>query len=88
MNRVLFVGRHGAAAAALRGDACFDGPEPPEAVVEALEEEGVEPARRATDAELVVDTDEWGLPEPAGLCLEEARELLATLRSRLAGLPA
>jgi hypothetical protein len=88
MTRLLFVGRHAAAAAALHGDACFDGPEPPEAVVEALEEADLELPRRGTDADRVVDTDGWGLPAPAGLCLEEARELLATLRLRLADLPA
>jgi hypothetical protein len=87
MTRVLFVGAHAAAAAALRGDARFDGPVPPDAVVEALEEAGAGVPGRGTQGELVVDTDEWGLPEPVGLCLEEARELLATLRRRLAQMP-
>lgn len=87
MTRVLFVGRHGAAAAALHGDACFDGPEPPDAVVEALEEADAPVPRRGADGDVVVDTDLWGLPEPAGLCLEEARELLSTLRLRLDELP-
>jgi hypothetical protein len=87
MTRVLFVGAHGAAAAALCGNARFDGPAPAEAVVEALEEAGAGVPRRGTQGEPVVDTDEWGLPEPVALCLEEARELLATLRLRLAQMP-
>jgi hypothetical protein len=87
MTRVLFVGAHGAAAAALLDDARFDGPSPPEAIVEALEEAGAGVPRRGTTGDLVVDTDDWGLPEPVGLCLEEAREVLATVRGRLAALP-
>ena len=89
MTRVCFLGSHGAAAAALRGDARFDGPEPPEAVAEALEELGAPAPRRTAgaDGELVVDTDAWGLPEPVGLCLEEARELVASLRRRIEELP-
>lgn len=88
MTPLHFVGVHAAAAAALSGDgASFDGPAPPEAVAEALEEAGVAPApRTATARDTVVDTDVWGLPEPVGLCLEEARELCAAIRLRLADL--
>ena len=84
---VLFTGTHGAAAAALHGDARFDGPDAPDAVADALEEAGVTPAARAPSGEPVVDTDAWGLPEPVGLCLEEARELVAAIRRRVAELP-
>lgn len=90
MTPLHFVGVHAAAAAALRGDgASFEGPTPPEAVAEALEEAGVAPAVRtaAPAPDAVVDTDAWGLPEPVGLCLEEARELCAAIRLRLADLP-
>jgi hypothetical protein len=87
MTRVLFRGVHGAAAAALQRGASFDGPEPPEAVLEALEEAGAVVPGRGTTADLVVDTDDWGLPEPVGLCVEEARELVTTLRRRIAELP-
>jgi hypothetical protein len=31
---------------------------------------------------VVVDTGAWQLPEPVGLCLEEARELLAAIAER------
>jgi hypothetical protein len=87
MSTPHFVGVHAAAAAALHGGgASFDGPEPPEAVVEALEEAGVEPAPRAPAAGGAVDTDAWGLPEPVGLCLEEARELCDAIRRRIAEL--
>jgi 8-oxo-dGTP pyrophosphatase MutT (NUDIX family) len=84
MTRVLFVGVHAAAAAALVPAAAYDGPSPPVAVREALEEAGVDPApARPWDwAEVVVDTDAWQLPEPVGLCLEEARELLAAIAER------
>ena len=90
MTRVHFVGVHAAAAAALLGDgATYDGPEPPEAVAEALDELEVGPAPRAAARpdERVVDTAAWGLPEPVGLCLEEARELCAAIRLRLDVLP-
>jgi hypothetical protein len=84
MTRLLFVGAHAAAAAALVPPAGYDGPEAPDAVREALEEAGVERARRRPRdwADLVVDTDAWQLPEPVGLCLEEARELLAAIAER------
>lgn len=92
MARVLFTGAHAAAAAALYaragGTAVFDGPAPPDAVVEALEEVDVPPAPHAggDSADVVVDTSEWGLPEPVGLCLEEARELREVLDARVAEL--
>jgi hypothetical protein len=91
MTRLLFVGPHAAAAAALcvraGRDAAFSGQAPPDAVVEALEEAGVSPAARADHAptDVVVDTGEWGLPEPVGLCLEEARELRDVIDARVAG---
>ncbi|HZT85623.1 MAG TPA: hypothetical protein VE984_09420 [Gaiellaceae bacterium] len=37
--------------------------------------------------DVVVDTDAWSLPDPAGLCLEEIRELRAVIENRLASLP-
>jgi hypothetical protein len=87
MPRVLFVGAHAAAAAALYGrGAAYAGPEPEEAVLEALEEADVPPAQPATEGDAVVDTDAWGLAEPVGLCLEEARELRAVIERRLAEL--
>jgi len=67
-----------------------------EAVVEALEEidvdcSGRRPRALTQDdldwADLVVDTGEWGLPEPVGLCLEEVRELRAEIERRVAQLP-
>jgi arsenate reductase len=67
-----------------------------EAVVEALEEIGIDTSgwrpRKLTNADLewadlVVDVDEWGLAEPVGLCLEEVRELRAEIERRVAGLP-
>jgi hypothetical protein len=89
MTRVLFVGAHGALAAALRGGA-FVGPLPEDAVVEAVEELDVPFPPRVDGPEpgdLVVDTDSWGLPEPVGLCLEEARELRAVVEQRVSSLP-
>ena len=89
MTRVLFVGAHGALAAALRRGAVFAGPAPEEAVAEAIDELEV-PFPRRVDApspgDVVVDTDAWGLPEPAGLCLEEVRELRTVLGDRVASL--
>jgi hypothetical protein len=83
MTGAHFVGAHGAAAAALAGaGATYDGPSPQQAVVEALEEAGLAVPARAPGA-AGVDTDAWGLAEPAGLCLEEARELLAQIARRL-----
>jgi len=107
MTRVLFVGVHNAGASQLAqglyelrgGEARSAGTEPadevPEAVVEALEEVGVDmsgrqPQRLTQDdldwADLVVDTREWGLAEPVGLCLEEVRELRADVERRVAAL--
>jgi len=86
-DSVVFVGAHGALAAALRGDV-FAGPAPAEAVVEAIEELGVPfPRRVAVPApdDPVVDTDAWNLPDPVGLCLEEVRELRSVIESRVAG---
>ncbi|HEY3551978.1 MAG TPA: hypothetical protein VGK69_13080 [Gaiellaceae bacterium] len=88
MTRV-FVGGHGALAAALSGGR-FVGPAPEEAVVEAIEELDVPfPPRVDSPApgDLVVDTDSWNLPDPVGLCLEEVRELRAVIESRVASLP-
>jgi arsenate reductase len=81
-----------------------------EAVVEALEEVGVDVSGRTpkaierTDvewADIVVTMGcgdacpvlpgkeyvEWNLPDPAGLCLEEVRELRAVIEDRVASLP-
>lgn len=89
MSRIVFVGGHGALAAAMGGGA-FVGPAPEEAVVEAIEELDV-PFPRHLDApatgDVVVDTDDWNLPDPVGLCLEEVRELRAAIESRVASLP-
>lgn len=94
MIRLLFVGSHAAAAAALCArsgrSAAFAGGPAPDAVVEALEEIGVPPAPRAEPdeaAELVVDTSTWNLPDPVGLCLEEARELREVIEARVSELP-
>ena len=89
MTRVLFVGRHGALAAALRR-AAFVGPTPEQAVVEVIEELDVPfPPRVDSPApgDAVIDTDVWNLPDPAGLCLEEVRELRAAIEGRVASLP-
>ena len=89
MTRVVFVGAHGAPAAALARGA-FVGPEPEEAVAEAIDELAVPfPPRLVAPApeDVVVDTDVWGLPEPVGLCLEEVRELLAVIEQRVTSLP-
>jgi len=89
MNRVLFVGGHGALAAALRGGA-FVGQVPDEAVIEAIEDLDLPFPRRADAAapdDVVVDTDAWNLPDPAGLCLEEVRELRAVIEQRVSSLP-
>jgi arsenate reductase (thioredoxin) len=81
-----------------------------EAVVEALEEVGIDVSARvprALDredvewADLVVTMGcgdacpvlpgktylDWNLPDPAGLCLEEVRELRAVIEKRVASLP-
>lgn len=88
MTRV-FVGVHGALAAAL-GGGTFVGVEPEGAVAEAIDELAV-PLPPRVDApapgDRVVDTDAWGLPEPVGLCLEEVRELRAVIEQRVSSLP-
>jgi arsenate reductase (thioredoxin) len=81
-----------------------------EAVVEALEEIGIDVSGRAPRrleredvewAELVVTMGcgdacpvlpgkeyvDWNLPDPAGLCLEEVRELRAVIEQRVSSLP-
>jgi hypothetical protein len=86
MTRILFVGAHAAAAAAFVPGAGYDGPEPPDAILDALDEAGVGVPPRATGGDVVVDTDAWNLPEPVGLCLEEARELRTEIERRVAEL--
>lgn len=81
-----------------------------EAVVEALEEVGIDVSGRTPRAleradvewaDLVVrmgcgdacpvlpgkEYVDWNLPDPAGLCLEEVRELRAVIEQRVASLP-
>ncbi|HET8527794.1 MAG TPA: hypothetical protein VFL60_02700 [Gaiellaceae bacterium] len=108
MTRVLFVcvanaGRSQLAQALYElrgGEARSAGSRPAaevhEAVIEALEEIGVDTSgrrpRQVTPddvawADLVVDVDAWGLAEPVGLCLEEVRELRAAIERRVAELP-
>jgi arsenate reductase len=81
-----------------------------EAVVEALEEVGIDVSERTPRgleredvewADLVVTMGcgdacpvlpgkeylDWNLPDPAGLCLEEVRELRAVIEKRVASLP-
>jgi arsenate reductase (thioredoxin) len=81
-----------------------------EAVVEALEEVGIDVSGRQPKgltredvewADLVVTMGcgdacpvlpgkeylDWNLPDPAGLCLEEVRELRAVIEERVASLP-
>jgi arsenate reductase len=81
-----------------------------EAVVEALEEVGIDVSGRTPRAleredvewaDLVVtmgcgdacpvlpgkDYVDWNLPDPAGLCLEEVRELRSVIEQRVASLP-
>jgi arsenate reductase (thioredoxin) len=85
-------------------------PEIHEAVVEALEEIGIDISRRRPKAlgredvewaDLVVTMGcgdecpvisgkeyvDWNLPDPAGLCLEEVRELRAVIEERVSTLP-
>ena len=88
MTRVVFVGSHGALAAAL-GRGAFVGPAPEEAVIEAIEELDVPMPPRVEAPgpdDLVVDTAEWNLPDPVGLCLEEVRELRAVIEQRISSL--
>ena len=81
-----------------------------EAVVEALEEVGIDVSDRTPKAldrddvewaDVVVTMGcgdacpvipgkeyvDWNLPDPAGLCLEEVRELRAVIEQRVASLP-
>jgi arsenate reductase len=81
-----------------------------EAVVEALEEVGIDVSRRTPRAlnredvewaDLVVTMGcgdacpvlpgteyvDWNLPDPAGLCLEEVRELRAVIEEKVSSLP-
>jgi arsenate reductase len=81
-----------------------------EAIVEALEEVGIDVSGRTPKAltredvewaDLVVTMGcgdacpvlpgkeyvDWNLPDPAGLCLEEVRELRAVIEDRVASLP-
>lgn len=81
-----------------------------EAVVEALEEIGIDVSGRVPKtldrddvewADLVVTMGcgdacpvlpgkeylDWNLPDPAGLCLEEVRELLSVIDARVSSLP-
>jgi hypothetical protein len=89
MTRVVFVGAHGALAAALRGGV-FAGSVPFEAVAEAIEElDAPFPLRvdMPGPGDVVVDTNEWNLPDPAGLCLEEVRELRSVIEEKVSSLP-
>lgn len=89
MTRVVFAGSHGALAAALGGGA-FMGPPPLEAVVEAIEELEIPLPLRvdaAAPGDRVVDTDDWNLPDPVGLCLEEVRELRSVIEAKVSSLP-
>jgi len=122
MTRVLFVcvenaGRSQIAQALYErrgGEARSAGSQPAselhEAVVEALEEVGIDVSGRRPKgltredvewADLVVTMGcgdacpvlpgkkylDWDLPDPAGLCLEEVRELRAVIEDRVAQLP-
>jgi hypothetical protein len=89
MRRIVFVGPHGALAAALRGGV-FAGDRPAEAVTDAIEELDVPFPRRLAAAEpedVVVDTDAWNFPDPVGLCLEEVRELRSAIEEKVSSLP-
>jgi hypothetical protein len=89
MRRVVFVGPHAALAAALHPGAAFAGGVPEGAVAEAIEELDVPPPPRVESPappDVVVDTRDWGLPEPVGMCLEEVRELRAAIEARVAQL--
>jgi arsenate reductase len=81
-----------------------------EAVVEALEELGIDVSSRKPKVLALEDVEwadivvtmgcgdacpilpgkeyaDWNLPDPAGLCLEEVRELRAVIETRVASLP-
>ena len=122
MTRVLFVCVHNSGRSQIAqalyerrgGEARSAGSQPAaelhEAVVEALEEAGIDVSGRAPKAltrqdvewaDLVVtmgcgdacpvlpgtEYTDWNLPDPAGLCLEEVRELRAVIEERVARLP-
>jgi arsenate reductase len=122
MTRVLFVcvenaGRSQIAQALYErrgGEARSAGSRPAtelhEAVIEALEEVGIDVSARTPRAleredvewaDLVITMGcgdacpvlpgkehvDWNLPDPAGLCLEEVRELRAVIENRVASLP-
>jgi arsenate reductase len=122
MTHVLFVCVHNAGRSQIAqalyerrgGEARSAGSEPAaelqEAVVEALEEVGIDISGRVPTAlrrqdvewaDLVVTMGcgdacpvlpgkeyvEWNLPDPAGLCLEEVRELRAVIQDRVSRLP-
>ena len=108
MTRVLFVSVENAGRSQLAqalyerrgGEARSAGSEPAdelyEAVVEALEEIGVDVSGRRPRpleredlewADLVVDVRDWNVAEPVGLCLDEVRELRADIERRVAALP-
>jgi arsenate reductase len=122
MTHVLFVCVHNSGRSQIAqalyercgGEARSAGSEPAaelhEAVVEVLEEAGIDVSGRRPKrltradvewAELVVTMGcgdacpvlpgkeyvDWNLPDPAGLCLEEVRELRAVIEERVARLP-
>ena len=106
MARALYEARGGEARSACSRPAA----ELHEAVVEALEEVGIDISGRTPRALTREDVEwadlvatmgcgdecpyipgkqyvDWNLPDPAGLCLEEVRELRAELEHRIAELP-
>src|SRR5215471_11633174 len=122
MTRVLFVCVHNAGRSQIAqalyerrgGEARSAGSQPAaelhDAVVEALEEAGIDVSGRAPKAltrqdvewaDLVVTMGcgdacpvlpgteylDWNLPDPAGLCLEEVRELRRVIEQRVSSLP-
>ena len=86
MRRV-FIGPHAALAAAVAG-APYAGAPPEGAIAEAIDELDVPVVRLYEPApgDEVVDTAEWNLPEPVGLCLEEVRELRGVIEDRISRL--
>jgi hypothetical protein len=86
MARIVFIGPHAALAAAV-DRAAYVGPPPEGAVAEVIDE--LEPPARVDEpsaGDEVVDTGAWNLPEPVGLCLEEARELRSVIEERVSRL--
>ncbi|HLX18661.1 MAG TPA: hypothetical protein VKR23_00780 [Gaiellaceae bacterium] len=86
MSRLVFVGPHAPLAAAVAG-AAYAGPAPDGAVAELIEELD-EPLRveGPIAGDDVVDTRDWDLPTPVGMCLEEVRELRAVIEDRVSRL--